>query len=287
MQCSENVRPGERMKLSSIGFIGGGRVTSIILEGWRAAGKLPEQIVVSDTAPEVLNRLKARFPGVETTVDNRHPANQDFVFIALHPPKVRSELPLVRDALKPEALVISLAPVLRSSALVRLLGGFERLARVIPNAPSAIGKGFNPTAFAPQLGRPERDAVSRLLDPLGVHPEVDEERLEAYAILTGMGPTYYWFQWQALRELGRDFGLTPSEVDQSLRQMIHGAADLLLASGRPPDEVMGMVPLRPLSEIEAQVLAAYYEKLSSLHGKLKAASCEYLRVGSDLTGKER
>jgi pyrroline-5-carboxylate reductase len=50
------------MHHQSIGFIGGGRVTRIILEGWRRAQKLPAKVVVSDCRAEALARIKVRFP---------------------------------------------------------------------------------------------------------------------------------------------------------------------------------------------------------------------------------
>ena len=42
------------MSNKSIGFIGGGRVTRIFLEGWKRANDLPANIVVSDCNSESL-----------------------------------------------------------------------------------------------------------------------------------------------------------------------------------------------------------------------------------------
>ena len=57
---------------------------------------------------------------------------------------------------------------------------------------------------------------------MGRWPEVEERTLEAYAILTGMGPTYFWYQWQALRDLAGQFGLSAEQADDALRHMIEG-----------------------------------------------------------------
>ena len=48
-----------------------------------------------------------------------------------------------------------------------ILGGFDRLVRVIPNAPSIVGAGFNPVAFSPSLPEADREAIKQLLRPLG------------------------------------------------------------------------------------------------------------------------
>jgi pyrroline-5-carboxylate reductase len=101
-----------------------------------------------------------------------------------------------------------LAPKVTIVRLTSLLGGFDRIARGIPNAPSVVGSGFNPVAFGPALGDSERDTVLDLLSPLGACPVVEEASLEAYAITAAMGPTYLWFQLYELRDLARSFGLS-------------------------------------------------------------------------------
>jgi len=49
------------MSTPSIGFIGGGRIARIFLEGWTRAQKLPARIVVADPSAEALAKLKAQF----------------------------------------------------------------------------------------------------------------------------------------------------------------------------------------------------------------------------------
>ena len=56
------------MKEKSLGFIGGGRVARIILGGLKKAGRMPGQIVASDTNPDVLKKLQSGFPAVQTVL---------------------------------------------------------------------------------------------------------------------------------------------------------------------------------------------------------------------------
>ena len=77
------------MHSRSVGFVGGGRITSIFLEALGGRGLALERVTVSDTSPEVLSGLKARFPAVTTTADNAAPAACERVFLALHPPVLR------------------------------------------------------------------------------------------------------------------------------------------------------------------------------------------------------
>jgi pyrroline-5-carboxylate reductase len=253
----------------SIGFVGGGRVTRIFLEGWKRAEALPPNVAVSDLNPEALARLKTRFSKVQTSTDNRVAASRDVVFLAVHPPVLAEVVAGIQDTLKAGALVVSLAPKFTMAKLSGLLGGFDRVARVIPNAPSLIGQGYNPVAFAPSLGPGDQTILKALLAPLGDCPEVPEDKLEGYALLSAMGPTYLWFQLQALREVAAGFGLTEAEITPAMKRMVCGGTRTLLESGLTPAEVMDLIPVKPLAEMEAQVSEIYRTRLPATYQKIK------------------
>lgn len=259
------------MQTSSVGFVGGGRVARIMLEGWQHAGAMPQRVVVADQNPAALDALKARFPSIEVCPGaNCRAAEQSVVLLGLHPPVFASSLPEFASSLKPHAIVISLAPKLTIARLSAMLGGFDRIARVIPNAPSIVGSGFNPVAFGPALDESARAAILELLVPLGDAPVVDEASLEAYAITAAMGPTYLWFQLYELRELGRSFGLSDEAAATAVERMTRGALDTMNA-GLTPAEVMDLIPVRPLADTEAGVIEAYRSRLGATMEKIRPA----------------
>lgn len=251
----------------TVGFVGGGRIVRILLAGWKRAGRLPNA-VVSDPDAATLDRLRTEFPSVTVEHDNRQAAKQRVVFLALHPPVFPSVLGEIKASLPPEAIVVSLAPRWTMSKMCGLLGGFSRLARVIPNAPSIVNKGHNPVCFSEQLPRAERDTVLSLLAPLGHCPEVAETTLEAYAIVAAMGPTYLWYQLYELVDLGCTFGLDRDAALAAVSGMVCGAADTMTASGLGPSDVMDLIPVKPLAGAEESVRANYRNTLVELHRKL-------------------
>jgi pyrroline-5-carboxylate reductase len=257
------------MNTPTVGFLGGGRIARIFLAGWTRAQQLPARIVVADPNAETLDKLKARFPSIETTSNLAAAASQDVVFLATPPPVLTEAAGQAAAALKPSAILVSLAPKFTIAKLTGLLGGFARIARSNPNAPSVVGVGMNPLVFSPVLTAADREIVRALFTPLGESPEVAEEKIEAYAVFTAMGPTYLWFQLQALRELAVSFGLTAAEADAGLKRMVCGAARTLVDSGLTPAEVMDLVPVKPLAEMEPQVLELYRTRLSALFQKIK------------------
>ena len=254
----------------SMGFIGGGRITRILLEGLNRKKMLPPTVVVSDASGEALQKLKEKFPKIQTAEgDNTKPAAQDLVFLALHPPAVGGVLAEIKGSMNPGAVLVSLAPRFTVKALSEALGGFDRIVRMIPNAPSFVGEGYNPVAFGPGISKKEREDLSKLFKKLGDCPEVDEDKLEAYAIVTAMGPTYLWFQLFELFELGKSFGLTDKQAWKGIKKMLKGAVETVDESGLSPEEVMDLIPVKPLGEDEAVIRSAYRTRLTGLYQKLR------------------
>ncbi|MBZ5500434.1 MAG: NAD(P)-binding domain-containing protein [Acidobacteriia bacterium] len=254
----------------TVGFIGGGRVAHIILGGLKKAGQMPAKVVVSDVSLDALNRLRARYPEIQTVHnDNRPPASQELVFAGLHPPALPGCLGEIKGCLKPNAILISLAPKLSIAKLAGALDGFDRIVRLIPNAPSIIGAGFNPLTFSRALSEAEKVEMSALVGALGKCPEVDEAKLEAYAIVTAMGPTYLWFQLHELQKIAESFGLSRREAETGISEMVAGTGKSLFGSGVAAEEVMDLVPVKPLGDEEEKIKAAYHAKLEALYAKLK------------------
>lgn len=259
------------MKDKTLGFIGGGRIARILLGRFLATGSEFRDIVVSDSNDAALARLRKIDPNVRISPgDNRAPASCDIVFLALHPPACPAALDEIKETLKSDAILVSLAPKLTLARLQESLRGFGRLVRLIPNAPAIVGAGFNPVSFSKDLGDDEKRGLAGIFAVLGDCPEVPETTLEAYAVLAAMGPTYFWFQWRELARLAESFGLAPEDAARALEKMLDGAARAYFHSGLAPDEVMDLIPVKPLGEDEEGIRKIYRMKLDSLYQKLKA-----------------
>ncbi|MFC1601020.1 pyrroline-5-carboxylate reductase family protein [Candidatus Sumerlaeota bacterium] len=257
------------MRLPSIGFIGGGRVATILLGGLAKAGLTLEQVVVADANHDVLARLKERHAEIEISGDNSLAASREIVFLAVHPPLIADVLAQVGPDLRPDAILVSLAPKFTIDRLSQLLNGFGRIARMIPNAPSIIGAGYNPIAYADSLSASDRQSLGAVLGALGECFETAESKLEAYALITAMGPTYFWFQLRELISLAESFGMTPEEATSGVCNMLQGAAQTMSESGLSPDDVIDLIPVKPLAELEATITEAYRDKLTGLLQKIR------------------
>jgi pyrroline-5-carboxylate reductase len=253
----------------SIGFIGGGRVTKILLQGFANRGSEFESIIVFDTNLEVLNALKKQFPDITLVETASKASKQDIVFIALHPPVIMEALDKISGDVSAETTIISLAPKINLEKIGSKLPFVKKVVRVIPNATSYINEGYNPVCFARNFPSEEKQELLDLLGMLGHTFEVTESKLESYAIMSAMLPTYFWFQWKELVEIGQKIGLNEKECVDAIYETLNASLDLMYKSELTPEKVIDLIPVKPIGEHEPQIIEIYNVKLIGLFEKIK------------------
>jgi len=143
------------------------------------------------------------------------------------------------------------------------------LARLIPNATSYINEGYNPVTFPAGFDSGKKKEILELLELLGRTFEVSEEKLESYAIMSAMLPTYFWFQWKELAEIGSKIGLSEEESKKSINDTLVASLDLMYKAGLTAPEVIDLIPVKPIGEHEAQITEIYKTRLLGLFEKIK------------------
>jgi pyrroline-5-carboxylate reductase len=257
------------MKTKSLGFIGGGRITKVILQAIANNKTEYKAIVVYDTDPDVLTTLKHQFPDILLADSALDAAKQDMVFLALHPPVIMETLELVKGQFKAGTILISLAPKITIEKISAQLKNFKNIVRLIPNATSIVNEGYNPVCFSDQMSDWKKESMLSIFRRMGRTFEVPEPKLESYAIMSAMLPTYFWFQWKELIEIGSRIGLTEDESRNSVRDTMLAAIRTFFYSGLQPDDVIDLIPIKPIGEHETQIKAIYGDKLIPLFEKIK------------------
>lgn len=256
------------MKSKSLGFIGGGRITKIFLQAMSNKQIELSSVLVSDTNSEVLNALKKQFPTIQTTDSCELAAAQEIVFIALHPPVIMEMLEQIKTSVSAKTMVVSFAPKISIEKMASKLAT-KNIVRMIPNATSYINKGYNPVSFSVEFASDEKQSLFEMLAILGKTFETEESKLEAYAMISAMLPTYFWFQFKEMQKLGLQMGLNETESNETVQQTLLAAIDLFYNSGLNNNEVIDLIPIKPIGEHEAQISEIYQNKLMGLFQKIK------------------
>lgn len=256
------------MESKSIGFIGGGRITRIFLQGLSNKKALPENVKVFEPNAETLRALQTSFSEVASAASPADAATKDVVFIAVHPPVVMETLQNIKDTVSESTIVISLAPKITLEKMASVLPT-KKLVRMIPNATSFINEGFNPVTFAAGFDKKEKKQILKLLKRLGKTFKTEESKLETYAMVSAMLPTYFWFQWEEIQKLGLQMGLDETESKIAIYETLKAANNLFYNSELSSEEVMDLIPVKPIGEYEQEIKNILSTKLRGLFGKIK------------------
>jgi len=258
------------METRKISFIGGGRITRIFLTALKSKKVNFQQISVMDTNPEVLKALSSVFPDIKTETSlTENILGADFIFLAVHPPVIAESLEKAKTSINSKSILISLAPKFTIEKMSSLLGGYNRIVRLLPLASSVIGKGYNPVVFGSSIEITPKKELLDLFDIFGHTMEVAEPKIEAYALVVAMGPTYLWFQFYKLIELAKGFGMDDKEANEAVKNMLKASIDTMFTSGLDKAGVIDLIPVKPIGEHEAEILKIYDEKLNGLFQKMK------------------
>ena len=173
-----------------VSFIGGGKITEILLSNMTAKSVVdPSRVVVSDPSEARLAELKARF-GVGTVSSNREAAEKgDFVFMC-----VRSEIaPTIPQEIGD--LDFSGKTVVTISAGIPMKlyqQGLKNAAvvRVLPNPPSKIGYGAIAISFDRAVGPKARQDVMEIFSSMGKCFDLPEDKIDILTSTTCPAPVF-------------------------------------------------------------------------------------------------
>jgi len=254
------------MKFQNIGFIGGGRICRIFLTALKNKGFSMQNISVYDCSRQACETIKTNFPEVKIESNLNEVATSNFVILAIHPQVMMETLESIKPFISSKTIILSLAPKITIEAMKTKLGGFSKIARCNPNATSIINEGFNPVCFSTELNTDEKEAILEFLKLLGKSPEVEEAKLESYAVVSAMAPTYFWFLYDELYKISLSFGLSSDEAKDMLNNVIPASVNVYLEYGM---DSYNLIPARPLKDSEEEIRNILRTNLTKVFDKLK------------------
>ena len=226
----------------NVAFLGAGNMAGALIKGLLASGVLtPEQVLCTDVRKPRLDELKQKH-GVRVLTSNEDAARQADVIVLSTKPQVFDRLlPEVRNGVRADALVVSIAAGIPISAIEAHLPPGTRVVRTMPNTPAIVDAGA--TAIAAGTHATEEDvALARaLFESVGVTVVLDESLLDAVTGLSGSGPAYIFLIIEALADAGVKVGLHRESAQLLAAQTLFGSAKLLLETGEHPGKLKDMV----------------------------------------------
>ena len=209
-----------------VAIIGAGNMGRAIARGLAQGHYVREQdIIVTNPSIPKLDALKADFPAIGVSTNNRDASDADVVIIAVKPWKVEEVLKPLR--LRQPQILVSVAAGLTFENLAHFVEPEMPMFRVIPN--TAISERASMTLIAARNASDEQvQMMLSLFDEMGLAMLIEEKQFAAATSLTSCGIAYVLKYVQAAMQAGVELGIRPKDAMKMVAQTMEGAARLLL-----------------------------------------------------------
>jgi pyrroline-5-carboxylate reductase len=219
----------------SIAVIGGaGKMGLALIDGIVAAGEV-EAVAIVATARHESSLQVLRDRAVRATTDN-HDAVRDAsaVLLAVHPGDLIGVLREIADSVPAGVLVISIVTGIRTGAIERELPHANPVVRATPNIAAVVGSSMTALCGGAHASEEHMEVARRLFATVGEVVRLDQRHMDACTGLAGCGPAFAFKIIEALAQGGVKMGLPRDEARVMAAQVLRGAADLVLQTGRHP-----------------------------------------------------
>lgn len=252
----------------SLGFIGGGQDTRILLQAFDNRKLKFKKVVVTDVNPIICERLKSEYPFID--VDSASvAARQNIVFLALDQKLIMDTLGLISGEFSDNTILISLVSNINFAKLALRLQNVHKIARVLPTSAAFINEAYVPVSFSPGFPESEKDDVLELFGNLGTAIEVPEDKLQTYSTISSILPAYFWHQWSELVNMGMEMGLTEKETLELISESVRSSLHMRYRSGLAEDQVISLMPLSLAEDNETELRESYRRRLVDLYRRHK------------------
>jgi pyrroline-5-carboxylate reductase len=222
------VSNGRRLAILGAGVMGETLLSGLLRSGWTA-----DQIVATDRRVERQVELVARY-GIVMLENEQAVAEADTVILVVKPQDMADLLDEIRDSLKPDTLVISLAAGVDTASIEARLPDGVAVVRVMPNTPAQVDEGMAAISAGSHSDAAHLDRVTEILSATGKVVTVPERYQDAVTAISGSGPAYLFFVVEAMIEAGVHLGLPRDIATQLAVQTMLGSAKLLRETGEHP-----------------------------------------------------
>ncbi len=222
-----------------IGIIGGGNLGKSVAEGFLKAGIEASKIVVTRRRVHLLADLQLK--GVRTEKENSKAViGNDVIVLAVKPYQAIELLSELKPFLRPGQILLSLMTGISIEELNENVPEGVLVFRVMPNTAVALQESMTLIA-APECDPEVQKMVGDLFETLGKVIFINEELMAAATVLGACGIAFALRFIRAAIQGGVEIGFGADVAQQIVAQTVKGATELILQTGRHPEQEIDKV----------------------------------------------
>ena len=212
------------------GFIGCGNMGGTIA---RALSKATNDILICDRSGKA--KALAEELGVTYSDAQTIAASCDRIFLAVKPHMMKGVLlPLQQILAEKKPLLITMAAGLEIRQIEEFAGGAIPVIRIMPNTPTAIGKGVIPYCCNGLVSEETVASWAEDMRYCGLLDALEERLIDAASALSGSGPAYMYLFLEALADGAVACGIPRAKALEYAAMTMAGSAEMVLATKQHP-----------------------------------------------------
>lgn len=201
-----------------------------------------EDIIFSDADSSKSAKISEE-TGVEIAGSNAECANKaKYIILAVKPQYYDVVLKNIENIVKPEHIIISIAPGITVSYLKKALGEDKRIVRAMPNTPALLGCGMTGICYEnKEYTFDEIDIIEKIFSSFGRFKVVEERQMSAVVCVSGSSPAYVYMFIEALADGAVKYGIPREAAYEMAAQAVIGSAKMVLETNEHPGKLKDQV----------------------------------------------
>jgi pyrroline-5-carboxylate reductase len=225
-----------------IGFIGLGNMAKAMIGGMLNQGIVKAEDICGSSKTQESAAKTALELGICTCTDNCQVAKEaDYLFLAVKPQFFSQVIEEIKDCVKEDAVVISIAAGKTMDFIQQCFGKQMKLIRCMPNTPALVGEGCTGYCVSEEVKEEERTLVEQWLDSFGKCYQVPEKLMDVVVGVSGSSPAYVFMFIEAMADQAVAEGMPRAQALAMAAQAVLGSAKMVLETGIHPGQLKDMV----------------------------------------------
>ncbi len=235
-------KPSSNLSQQNVAIIGLGKIATILVNAMQREGLLsPNRVRATVTHPEKAAILSKEM-GIHVGTDNAEAVHEaDVILLAVKPQTVGLVLTGLRDELREDQLLISVAASVPTAYMEERLSAKVPIIRAMPNTPSQLGAGMTGICKGANATLAHLELAQAMFNTVGRTAIVEEKHMDAVTGLSASGPAFIYIIIESLAEAGVKVGLPRDLATLLAAQTTMGAAKVVLETGQHPAQLKDAV----------------------------------------------
>ncbi len=225
-----------------IGFIGCGNMATAMIKGILDSQKVKtEDVIASAKSEKTREKIKAEL-GINAAQNNKEVVEfSDILFLAVKPQYYEEVIQEIKDDLRENQMIVSIAPGKTLAWLAERLGEDKKIIRTMPNTPAMVKEGMMGMCRNNLVTENEMQQVKDICESFGKAEVVPESLIDVVVGVSGSSPAYVFMFIEAMADAAVADGMPRTQAYKFAAQAVLGSAKMVLETGKHPGELKDMV----------------------------------------------